>query len=226
MIWSIVVFIGLWILAYNCVNGWASLAFIAAALAICSASGKSVALSGFVWTLFIAVVIVLKVAWVRCRLISAPVLRIMRKTMPAVSRTEREALEAGNVWWDAELFSGNPNWSRLLNLAPATLSAEERSFLDGPVEELCKMLDDWDITHNRNDLPPEIWDYIKQNKFFSMIIPKRYGGLEFSVYAHSEVVMKVASRSITAGVTIMVPNSLGPGKLLLDYGTEAQKDYY
>ncbi|MGH8553599.1 MAG: acyl-CoA dehydrogenase, partial [Methylococcales bacterium] len=150
----------------------------------------------------------------------------MRKTMPAVSRTEREALEAGNVWWDAELFSGNPDWSRLQHLSPPALSEDERAFLNGPVEELCKMLDDWDITHNRADLPPEVWDFIKKNKFFSMIIPKRYGGLEFSVYAHSSVVMKITSRSLTAGVTVMVPNSLGPGKLLLEYGTDAQKDYY
>lgn len=226
MIWFVVVFVGLWILAYHRLNGWLGLAFIAMALAVCSATGTATALSGLVWALFIALVIVLKVPWVRCRLISAPVLKIIRKTMPAVSRTEREALEAGNTWWDAELFSGNPNWSRLLNLGPATLSEQERAFLDGPVEELCKMLDDWDITHKRTDLPPEVWEFIKQNKFFSIIIPKRYGGLEFSVYAHSEIVMKVASRSITAGVTIMVPNSLGPGKLLLEYGTEAQKDYY
>ncbi|MGH8559474.1 MAG: acyl-CoA dehydrogenase [Methylococcales bacterium] len=226
MIWLIAVLIGLWILACNRVNGWAGLALIAGALAICSASGEAAAFSGFVWTLFIIAVVLLKVRWLRCRLISSPVLKIMRKTMPAVSRTEREALEAGNVWWDAELFSGNPDWSRLQHLSPPALSEDERAFLNGPVEELCKMLDDWDITHNRADLPPEVWDFIKKNKFFSMIIPKRYGGLEFSVYAHSEVVMKVASRSITAGVTIMVPNSLGPGKLLLEYGTEAQKDYY
>ncbi|MGH8547234.1 MAG: acyl-CoA dehydrogenase [Methylococcales bacterium] len=226
MIWFIVVLIGLWILAYHRVNSRAALGLIAAALLVYSFSGQGPAISGFLWAAFIAALLVLQVPRVRCRLVSGPVLGIMRKSMPAVSRTEREALEAGNVWWDAELFSGNPNWDRLQNLPAPALSDEERAFLDGPVEELCKMLDDWDITHNRFDLPPEVWEFIKKNKFFSMIIPKKYGGLEFSVYAHSEIVMKVASRSITAGVTIMVPNSLGPGKLLLDYGTEAQKDYY
>ncbi len=226
MIWFIVVLIGLWILAYHRINAWAAIALIASALLIGSVSGAGAMTSTVWWTVFIAAVIVLKVSFIRRRLISGPVLKIMRRTMPAVSQTEREALEAGNVWWDAELFSGSPNWSRLQNLPPPVLSDEEHAFLDGPVEELCKMLDDWDITHNRFDLSPQVWEFIKKNKFFSMIIPKRYGGLEFSVYAHSEIVMKIASRSITAGVTIMVPNSLGPGKLLLEYGTEAQKDYY
>lgn len=226
MIWFIAVLIGLWILAYHRINVWAALALLAAALSIHTFVNQATAVSSLLWLIFIAGVAVLKISGVRRRLISGPVLKVMRKTMPAVSQTEREALNAGNVWWDAELFSGNPDWSRLLNLPAPALTEEERAFVDGPAEELCKMLDDWDITHKRSDLPPEVWEFIKQNKFFSMIIPKKYGGLGFSVYAHSEIVMKIASRSITAGVTIMVPNSLGPGKLLLEYGTEAQKDYY
>jgi acyl-CoA dehydrogenase len=150
----------------------------------------------------------------------------MRKALPPMSQTEREALEAGTTWWDAELFSGKPDWKVLLDLPPAQLSAAERTFLDGPVEALCAMLDDWDITHKRRDLPPEVWAFIKKHKFCGMIIPEQYGGLDFSHAAHSEVVMKIASRSVTAAVTVMVPNSLGPAKLLLAYGTEAQKNHY
>lgn len=143
-----------------------------------------------------------------------------------MSQTEQEALSAGSVWWDREIFSGNPDWNKLYSLPHSALSAEEQAFLDGPVQELCEMLNDWDITNERNDLPPEVWSFIKDNGFLSMIIPKAYGGLEFSALAHSEVVMKVATRSITAAVTIMVPNSLGPGKLLLHYGTQEQKDHF
>ena len=162
----------------------------------------------------------------RRRLISAPILRAFRNAMPTMSQTEREALEAGTVWWDAELFSGRPDWSRLLATPVPTLTAEEQAFLDGPVEELCAMLDDWRITEELHDLPPEVWRFIKDKGFFGMIIPKRYGGLEFSALAHSNVVMKLASRSITGAVTVMVPNSLGPAELLLHYGTEEQKTHY
>jgi acyl-CoA dehydrogenase len=162
----------------------------------------------------------------RRALVSKPTYKAMKKALPSLSQTEQEALGAGNTWWDAELFSGKPNWQVLQNLPPARLTTEEQAFIDGPVESLCQMIDDWDITHNRRDLPPEVWDFIKRNKFCGMIIPKKYGGLEFSDYAHSQVVMKIASRSITAAVTVMVPNSLGPAKLLLDYGTDAQKKRY
>ncbi len=150
----------------------------------------------------------------------------MQSVMPEMSQTEQEALEAGDTWWDAELFSGKPNWDVLLNLPASKLSKKEQAFIDGPVETLCAMLDDWDITHNLQDLPESVWDYIKQHKFCGMIIPKKYDGLEFSHFAHSEIVMKISSRSSSAAVTVMVPNSLGPAKLLLSYGTEEQKDYY
>ncbi|MFZ5874766.1 MAG: acyl-CoA dehydrogenase [Nitrospirota bacterium] len=163
---------------------------------------------------------------IRRRVISASILRAYRKAMPSMSQTEREALEAGTVWWDAELFSGKPNWARLLSEAEPKLTAEERAFLDGPVHELCGMLDDWRITEEWRDLPPEVWRFIREQRFFGMIIPKRYGGLEFSALAHSCVVMKLASRSITGAVTVMVPNSLGPAELLLHYGTEEQKNFY
>ena len=180
---------------------------------------------GLLWLLLLVILVPLNVEPWRIEL-TRPVFAFLKRSLPRISRTEQEALEAGDVWWDAELFSGKPNWSRLLELPPPALSARERAFLDGPVETLCRMLDDWDITHHRKDLPPEVWDYIRKERFFGMIIPEEYGGLGFSALAHSEVVMKIASRSITAAVTVMVPNSLGPAKLLLQYGTPAQKEYY
>ena len=156
--------------------------------------------------------------------ISKPIFAWARGVLPAMSDTEREALEAGDVWWDADLFAGNPDWSKLLANAPATLTAEEQAFLNGPVDELCAMLDEWKITWEWRDLPPEAWAFIKHHKFFGMIIPKEFGGLGFSPYAHSEVVRKLSSRSLTAAVTVMVPNSLGPGELLMHFGTREQQD--
>ena len=158
--------------------------------------------------------------------ITRPLLKAFREVMPAMSKTEKEALNAGNVWWDGALFSGQPDWRELLHQPPCRLTEREQAFLDGPTETLCEMLDDWQITHEDKDLSPKIWDFIKQSGMFGMIIPESYGGLGFSAYAHSQVVMKIASRSITAAVTVMVPNSLGPAKLLLHYGTEAQKERY
>src|SRR4051812_11217216 len=155
--------------------------------------------------------------------ISKPIFSWARGVLPAMSNTEREALEAGDVWWDADLFTGNPDWSKLLAVAPATLTEEEKAFLNGPVDEFCAMLDEWKINWEWRDLPPEAWAFIKRHKFFGMIIPKEFGGLGFSPYAHSEVVRKLSSRSITAAVTVMVPNSLGPGELLMRFGTKEQQ---
>ncbi len=162
----------------------------------------------------------------RQRWISAPLLRFFRRVSPPMSATEKEALAAGTVGWDGELFSGRPDWEKLQAQAGRPLSPEETAFLQGPVETLCGMLDDWAITHELGDLPPEVWQYLKDNGFFGMIIPREYGGLDFSARAHSDIVMKVATRSVTAAVTVMVPNSLGPAKLLLEYGTDAQKQHY
>lgn len=162
----------------------------------------------------------------RIRWISSPIFKLFRRVSPRMSQTEREAIDAGSVWWDGELFSGKPRWRKLRKLDLPALTEEEQAFLDGPVNQLCQMLDDWHITNERHDLPPEVWQFIKENKFLSMIIPRSYGGLEFSALAHSSVVMKISTRSVTAAVTVMVPNSLGPGKLLLEYGTQEQKDYY
>ncbi|MGE5615507.1 MAG: acyl-CoA dehydrogenase [Bacillota bacterium] len=162
----------------------------------------------------------------RAAVVTRPIFGIYKKILPQVSQTEQEALDAGSVWWDADLFTGKPDWKRLLAFTPAKLSAEERAFLDGPVEELCGMLDEWDITHNRMDLPPEVWKFIREKGFLGIIIPKSYGGLGFSAYAHSEIVTKISTRSGTAAVTVMVPNSLGPAELLIHYGTEEQKNHY
>jgi acyl-CoA dehydrogenase len=151
-------------------------------------------------------------------------LDMYRTMLPSMSDTEKEALEAGSVWWDGQLFSGMPDWDSLMSSPPPRLSDEEQAFLDGPCEQLCSMLDDWDISHVRADLPPAAWDYIRKERFFAMIIPKRYGGLEFSAYANAMVIAKLASRNATASSTVGVPNSLGPAELLLHYGTEEQKD--
>jgi acyl-CoA dehydrogenase len=162
----------------------------------------------------------------RRSLISDKLLVLFRKQLPEMSVTERIALEAGTVWWDSELFSGKPDWKRLQATPPAHLNADEQAFIDGPVEELCALISDWEITEKKKDLPAEVWAYLRKQRFFGMIIPKQYGGLEFSAYGHSCVISKIASRSITAAVTTMVPNSLGPAELLLHYGTDEQKNYY
>ena len=160
------------------------------------------------------------------RLITAPLAARIRQALPRMSVTEREALQAGGVWWDRELFSGRPDWSVLRSLPPPQLSETERAFLDGPVEELCGMLDDWRIGNEFRDLPPQVWAFLRARRFFGMIIPPSYGGLGFSADAHSAVVMKLSTRSLAAAVTVMVPNALGPAELLVRYGTEAQKDHY
>ncbi len=178
------------------------------------------------WALYLALVLPVNMPQIRQKYISEPLLQMMRKAMPAISQTEQEALDAGKTWWESDLFNGKPDYEKIRELPPSKLSDEEQAFMDGPVEELCAMLDDWQITQQDHDLSPEIWQFLKQHKFFAMIIPKSYGGLEFSALGHSSVVMKIAGRSITAAVTVMVPNSLGPGELLMHYGTREQKDYY
>ncbi|KFI22634.1 acyl-CoA dehydrogenase [Nitrosococcus oceani] len=162
----------------------------------------------------------------RRNLISRPVLKRVRRVLPPLSETEEQALHAGTVGWEAELFSGKPNWQYLHDLPKPRLTEEEQAFLEGPTETLCGLLNDWEINHERKDLPLEAWQFIKNNGFWGMIIPKAYGGLEFSALAHSSVIGKLASRSVTAAVTVMVPNSLGPSELLLLYGTEEQKSHY
>jgi acyl-CoA dehydrogenase len=178
------------------------------------------------WAGLLLPAVLLGLPAVRLQWLSRPLLRRIRKVLPPMSETERDAIEAGSVWWEAELFRGSPDWSKLRGYDVPQLSDEERAFIDGPVEQLCAMIDDWDITHRRLDLPADMWDFLKRHRFFGMIIPKRYGGLEFSAYAHSCVVTKISARSNSVGVTVMVPNSLGPAELLLHYGSDAQKEYY
>ena len=158
--------------------------------------------------------------------ISKPIFGWAKKAMPGLSQTEREALDAGDVWWEAELFSGDPDWSKLLAVRPSVLSPEERDFIEGPCQALCEMLDDWAINWTDADLSPEVWDFMREHRFFGMIIDKAHGGLGFSAFAHSEVVRRLSIVSLPAGVTVMVPNSLGPGELLHLFGTDAQKNHW
>lgn len=177
------------------------------------------------WALvpLVLVVLVLNVPGLRRAFLTKPVFSILKKTMPSMSVTEREALEAGTTWWEKDLFSGKPDWNQFAQIGLPQLTAEEQSFLDNEVSELCNMLNEWEIYNTRKDLPPEAWQFLKDKGFFGLIIPKEFGGREFSHYAQSRVMSKIASRSGTAAVTAMVPNSLGPGELLMNYGTEAQK---
>ncbi|RYE08040.1 MAG: acyl-CoA dehydrogenase [Hyphomicrobiales bacterium] len=163
---------------------------------------------------------------IRKAVLMGPAYGLVKSILPRVSRTEQEALDAGTVGWDAELFSGRPNWDKLLKIRKTALTAEEQAFMDGPVNTVCAMIDDWDVRHNRADLPPEVWAYLKEQGFLGMLIGKEHGGLGFTAQAQSQVVSKVASRSVAAGITIMVPNSLGPGELLEKYGTPEQKAKY
>lgn len=157
--------------------------------------------------------------------LTRPIFKWARNQLPSLSDTERDAIDSGEVWWDADLFSGNPDWQKLLDTPPAALTEKEQAFLEGPCEELCRMLDDWQITR-AGDLPDDVWDFMKTQRFFGMIIPEKYGGLGFSNFAHSEVVRRISTCSVSAGVTVMVPNSLGPGELLLQFGTDEQRDYW
>lgn len=178
------------------------------------------------WLLFAIIALPLNIDTVRKQFISLPLLALFKKIMPKMSSTEQEAIDAGTTWFDADLFRGDPDWNKLHNYPKPRLSTQEQAFLDGPVEEVCAMTNDWHITHEIADLPPEIWAFLKDNKFFAMIIKKRFGGLEFSAYAQSRVLQKLTSVSSVLSSTVGVPNSLGPGELLQEYGTKEQQDYY
>ncbi|MCG5263672.1 acyl-CoA dehydrogenase [Acinetobacter pittii] len=174
----------------------------------------------------IALSIIILFAPLRFNLITQPAYKTLANSMPSISTTEQEALEAGTSWWEKELFMGAPDWSQFENYPYPTLSAEEQSFIDNEVELLCSMLDEWEIHHHLKDLPPEVWQFIKDKGFLGLIIPKSFGGKEFSSFAQSRIMSKIASRSLTTAVSCMVPNSLGPGELLMHYGTDAQKQQY
>lgn len=178
------------------------------------------------WAVFIAAAtFALHGPW-RKRYLMRRIMQVLRKRLPPISQTESEALQSGDVWWEKDLFCGDPDWNKLLAYPKPTLNAEEQAFLDQQVEKLCSMLDDWQIVRNDHDLSKKVWQYLQQEKFFGLVIPKEYGGLGFSAVAHSLIVSKVAARSVSAAVNMMVPNSLGPGELLLHYGTPEQKAYY
>ncbi|MDC9821130.1 acyl-CoA dehydrogenase FadE [Pectobacterium polonicum] len=181
-----------------------------------------------VWLMIPLVILLIPITVpsLRQKLVSASALRMFQKVMPPMSNTEKEAIDAGTTWWEGDLFRGAPDWKKLHNYPRPQLTAEEQAFIDGPVEEACRMANDFEITHERADIPPELWAFLKEHRFFAMIIKKQYGGLEFSAYAQAQVLQKLAGVSSIVAITVGVPNSLGPGELLQHYGTEAQKDHY
>ncbi|OZS43204.1 acyl-CoA dehydrogenase FadE [Photobacterium sanguinicancri] len=211
------------LLAYHRANLRTFTLAIAAGLAI----GTVLDVAGqFSWLIFLAIAIPLNITSLRKQLLSKPALGMFKKVMPEMSRTEKEAIDAGTVWWEADLFRGAPDWNKMHDIPAPRLSAEEKAFLDGPVNEVCRMTNDYQITHELADLPPEIWQYLKDHKFFAMIIKKEYGGLDYSAYAQSLVLQKLTGVSGVLSSTVGVPNSLGPGELLQHYGTEEQKNHY
>ena len=212
------------VLAYFAAPAWlAALAMAALAAGAFQASLHPAV--GIVAALIALPLVVAAIPPLRQALVTNRLFDWFRKVLPSMSDTEREALESGTTWWDAEIFSGRPNWKKLMDHPAPSLSEEERAFLDGPVEELCRMLDEWHI-YNDQDLPPQVWEHLKKHRLFSMIVPKEYGGLGFSAQGNGAVVTKIASCSHSAATTVMVPNSLGPGELLHHFGTKEQKNHY
>jgi acyl-CoA dehydrogenase len=227
MTWLLIIAlaVGLLALAWFRTPSWLSALLALAALAgtIWQSAGWPVVT---LYAITAAALTVVAIRPLRRVLISDRLFGWFKSVLPPISDTEREALDAGTVWWDAELFSGRPRWKKLFGIDKPALSAEEQAFLDGPVEELCGMLDEWQINNELMDLPPEAWQFIRDKRFLSMIIPKEYGGLGFSAQGNAAVVTKIASRSLSAAVSVMVPNSLGPGELLMHFGTDEQKNHY
>ncbi len=223
LIWFAVLIGALWAMAYHRAS---LLPFTLVTLVIFAAGSFSGTIGILAWVPFILIAVPLNFTGIRQQYITAPVLKIFKKIMPQMSRTEEEAIAAGTTWWEKDLFCGTPDWNKLHSYPQPRLTPEEQAFLDGPVETVCRMTDDFDLTHNRADLSPEVWQYLKDNKFFAMIIKKQYGGLDFSAYAQSCVLQKLSGKSTVLASTVGVPNSLGPGELLQHYGTEAQKDHY
>ena len=211
------------VLAYHRISRPLFTTIIAALLVL----GTLINVTGIIsWLTFAAIALPLNITLLRKKLITQSALKHFKNIMPQMSQTEKEAIDAGTVWWEADLFSGNPDWNKLHAIQAPTLTPAEHAFLDGPVNDICRMVNDFHITHDLADLPPEVWQQLKQHKFFAMIIKKQYGGLAFSAYAQSLVLQKLTGVSAVLSSTVGVPNSLGPGELLQHYGTEAQKDYY
>ncbi|NAW85473.1 acyl-CoA dehydrogenase FadE [Photobacterium halotolerans] len=205
----------------------ASLRTFTLVFAVALAVGTLLDITGeYSWLAFLIIALPLNLQAIRQKLLSKPALKAFKGVMPEMSRTEKEAIDAGTVWWEADLFRGAPDWNKLHDIPAPRLSAEEKAFLEGPVNEVCRMVNDFEVTHDMADLPPEVWQYLKDKKFFAMIIKKEFGGLEFSAYAQSLVLQKLSSVSMVMSSTVGVPNSLGPGELLQHYGTEEQKNHY
>lgn len=226
LLWILVLVIGIAWLAHRRTDPLPALGIVAVyllAMGVFShAPGWSLTIF---WVLWLAVLLPIALPDLRRKHFTTPMFAWFKKVLPPMSETERDAIDAGTVWWDGELFSGRPDWDKLLAYPKVELTAEEQAFIDGPTEELCAMVSDWDIGQAM-DLPPEAWTHIKEHGFFALIIPKEYGGKGFSAYAHSQVAMKLATRSGDLASTVMVPNSLGPAELLLHYGTEQQRNHY
>ncbi|MGE6384015.1 acyl-CoA dehydrogenase FadE [Shewanella baltica] len=222
----------LWIIAMILVLG--ALAYLRVSLLTATIAAAVVMTAGWTldvvgpisWIVFLVVALPLNISAFRQNVISRPLMKVYRGIMPEMSSTEKEAIEAGTTWWEADLFAGNPNWKKLHNYPVARLSADEQAFLDGPVEEVCRMVNQHQVSHQLADLPADVWQYLKDNGFFAMIIKKKYGGLEYSAYAQSRVLQKLAGLSSELASTVGVPNSLGPGELLQHYGTPEQKNHY
>ncbi|QHF29670.1 acyl-CoA dehydrogenase [Pseudomonas sp. R32] len=226
LLWLVVLVIGVAYLAHRRIAALPALGIVALyLLAMGIFSHSPVWLLTIFWLLLAAVAAPLLLPDLRRNVLSAPLFGWFQRTLPPMSQTEREAIDAGTVWWDGELFSGRPDWNTLLGYSKAELTEEEQAFIDGPTEALCAMVSDWQIGQDL-DLPPAAWEHIKHHGFFALIIPKEYGGKGFSAYAHSQVAMKLATRSGDLASTVMVPNSLGPAELLLHYGTDQQRNHY
>jgi len=223
LMWFFIMLIAFGFTSYKQFSAQTSLIVLAIVMFVGTIAG-SIGMLG--WILFIAAAAALTYTPFRKDFISTKLLAFYKSVMPEMSTTEQEAIDAGTVWWDGDIFSGKPDWQKLHGIAQPRLTAEEKAFLDGPCEEVCGMVDEWQINHVDADMSDEIWQFLKDNKFFAMIIEKRFGGLAFSAYAQSRVLQKLAGVSAVVSSTVGVPNSLGPGELLQHYGTKEQQDYY
>lgn len=224
LIATIIAIVAIWVLAYC----GASLLAWSVAVAIFLLGLAATSLMGGLGLLisallFTPIAVLLNNRELRRRILTKPIFTGFKKVLPEMTSTEREALESGAVWWEGEMFCGKPNWDELLNFQRTRLTDEEQAFLDNEVEELCSMINDWQVQFETRDLPENVWKYILGNGFFGMLIAREDGGLGFSAYAQSCIVIKIATRSLTAAITVMVPNSLGPGELITHYGTDEQK---
>jgi acyl-CoA dehydrogenase len=205
---------------------WAGALAVAALIWRSEAVHGHTGLFGFLLWLFVIAFAAMAIPAIRRAALTVPVFKFVKGTLPKVSDTEAQALEAGTVGFDAELFSGTPDWDKLRSIAPIVLTPEEQAFLDGPTDELCGLIDDWQVRHAQREIPDKIWDFVNSHGFLGMLISKEHGGLGFSAQAQSLIIGKIASRSPDVVTIVMVPNSLGPGELIEKYGTEQQKHYY